>query len=569
MWAGIIAGAGMRKTGWVAGLNHGAHDASAVLLKDGIPRVWIEQERLSRRKHAVGESPAQALAACLDHEDLTLGDLDVVALGSDHDDLARWLGVGGTERARILPYDDPERLFPRDVFQGEPKPPVMAVPHHLAHAASAHLVSGFEESAILVADAMGERTSVTLAHGRGRSIEIVEELGVQDSLGFFYEAACRYVGFTETQAGKLMGLAAYGVPRHPMPLEAKAIDDGLMWTLRDHADTPGRRGIEAREADLLSHFSQHCFPFACGRGDEVMAYKDFAASAQSALQACMLELAHRACKLTGSRRLSLAGGVALNCTANGGLAGADFLDALFVQPASTDSGVALGAALHVCEEMSGSTIAPFTMAHAYLGKASSRWEIRTALEQADLTFRELDEDGLTNAVARVLASDGVVAWHQGRGEVGPRALGARSLLGNPARRSTLVKLNQLKSREVWRPLAPSVLAEAFDDYFIGSPNPFMIVAARVRPEMQPRIAAVTHVDGSARPQAVYEHTAPRYAKLLRAVEVLTGIPIVVNTSLNGPTEPICYSAEDSIRFFKEVPVDALAIGDFLVVREEG
>ncbi|WP_139015806.1 carbamoyltransferase family protein [Ensifer aridi] len=551
-------------SGWVAGVNHGSHDSSAVLLHEGKTIVFIEQERLSRRKHAEGESPSQALSECLRYAGITIRDLDCIALGSDHEALAHWLGLSEEGKKADLPYDSFEHLFAGNQFTRADIPPIVRVRHHLSHAASAFFPSGFNDAAALVMDAMGEDVSSTIFKCAGNKLELKSFYNVEDSLGFFYEAASEYAGFNKMEAGKFMGLASYGRPNMKMPIQPDVNATGQIWTRRAHANATGRNGINLRHADLLNHFQRHHFPYSAGSADEPMAYADFAASAQHALESCVLALARRAIEETGSRNLVLAGGVALNCSANGLLARSNIAQSMYVQPAASDVGVALGAALLASAELYGAKFSPTRMTHPYWSLEDRDEHVARALVDAKLAFTRLSNEQVGQSVGDIISNGGIVAWHQGRAEVGPRALGARSLLGNPGKRQTLIKMNKIKERELWRPLAPSVLEESFEEYFDGIPNPFMIVAASVKEHVRNRIPAIVHVDGSARPHVVTKNSNPTYWLLLKRVKEKTGLPIVINTSLNGKGEPICFRAEDSIRFFLTHDIDALAINNFLV-----
>ena len=554
------------RAGWTVGLNHGAHDSSCALLKEGELRVSVEQERLSRRKRAPGQSPADALRYCLDHEGIELSDVDVVTLGSDHDDLAEWLGYDGRQRRIHLPFDSPEWLFPRSHFADGPRPPLLPVKHHIAHAGSCFWPSGFSDAAILIMDAMGERSSTSLAVGSEDGITIIEDYPVEVSLGFFYEAASEFAGLGRDNAGKLMGLAPYGQPTEDVGLELGP--DGIAWSHVRPSALQGRAMIEERMQSLVEHFQANCYPYTYACTEDITAYANFAASVQSALEQVVLGLAERVRRLTGSRNLVVAGGVGLNCTANGVLADSGLFDHVWIQPMAHDSGAALGAAL-VTAHAFGQDVRRWTpMRHAYWGLATNDTEVETELKRHGITVSRLAPAELAAKTAAIIAAGGVVAWHQGRSEVGPRALGARSLLGDPRSRHTLVRMNTIKGREMWRPLAPSVLLDRFADYFIGSPNEFMIVAAKVRPEVQSRIPAVVHIDGSARPQAVSAETNPMYAMLIAEFERLTGLPVVVNTSLNVAEEPLCASPADSLRTFMRADIDALAIGSYLVRRDD-
>lgn len=566
--AGNAAPAGQGPT-WVAGLNHGAHDSAAALLRDGQLVVMVEQERLSRRKRAPDEPPVEALRCCLDHAGLSLPDLAGIALGSDLDALARWLGLTAEERRVELPFDDPERLLPPAVFGGGPRPPIVPVRHHLAHAASAIWASGFEDAAILVVDNRGEDAATTLAHGTRAHIDQLQSFGVAESLGLYYRTATQYAGLYDSSGGfgKFMGLAAYGRPDQPVPL--RLLPEGpALEGLPPLNGLPGRDIPPTRTVQLVDYFSTHCFPFTPGLREEVLAYANFAAAIQESLESVILGLAGRLREATGSPNLVLAGGVALNCSSNGRLAGSGLFDEIFVQPVAHDGGVALGAALELTRRLRPDLKPAWTMAHAYWGPGFGQREIELELRRNGLPFQVLDPPRLIEEVAGELARGRIVAWFQGRAEVGPRALGARSILGDPRSRQTLVRLNTIKGREMWRPVAPSILAERFREYFGDAPpNPFMIVATRVRPETRCRVPAVVHVDGSARPQAVSCQTAPRFWALIQAFERRTGIPLVVNTSFNLKGEPMVNSPADAVRDFLASDIDTLAIGDALVRKE--
>jgi carbamoyltransferase len=553
-------------SGWIAGINHGAHDASCVLTHEGKTVVWVEQDRLSRVKYAADQSPADALFACLNFAGLELKDLDAVALGSDHAQLLQWLGDDPERCREVLSYSTRDWLFPERLFDSAtPPPPVEAYPHHLAHATSAFYPSGFGDAAALVIDAMGEDTATTIAQCNWKdSIRILKSYGVDESLGYFYETAAQYVGFTRHQSGKLMGLAAYGHPVYDLRMKVPTNGNHRIWPIGEIDDKNGRLRIERRCRNLTSWFAEVAFPHAAGIIGEPMAYRDFAASAQTALERIILALAEQALKSSRSRRLVLSGGVALNCSANGKLADSGLFEKVFIQPASNDSGVALGAAIQSAIHRYGSSARPTCMDHAYWGITDEPRAVRENLERCHLPYWQVTQDELVSEVVDTLCQGGTVAWHQGRAEIGPRALGARSLLGDPRSRSTLVTINLIKGREVWRPLAPSICAEDFHRFFDGTPNPFMIVAARVKPGAIRCIPAVVHLDGTSRPQAVERSAHPIFHRVLARFGEKSGVPLVVNTSLNGKDEPICYRAADTIAFFQRSEITLLAIENFLV-----
>jgi carbamoyltransferase len=548
---------------WTLGLNHGSHDAAAALARNGRVEVVVEQERLSRRKRAVEEAPTDAIASCLSFAGIELRDVRRVILGSDHDGLARFFGLSREGRNQVLPYDQPDRLFPDTLRQGHPLPTIVPVAHHLAHAASAYWPSGFTDAAVMVLDAMGESSSGMLGYAQPSGIEILRQLPIEGSLGFFYEAASLYSGLTRNDAGKFMGLASYGVPTMDVPLRFKL---GVPeWAGIRESRLRGRAVIDERMADLLEEFERTCFPFAAGLAQEIMAYKDFAASVQRSLELVVLDLASEAKKLTNSKALVLAGGVALNCAANGRIASSGLFERIYVQPASHDAGVAIGASLLGAQDLAVLPARSHEMS-VFLGPDESETQIRESVTRSDFSFVELTPSGLASEVARRLSQGAVVAWHQGRAENGPRALGGRSLLGDPRTRRSLLRLNSIKEREMWRPLAPSILAEHFSDYFIGIPSKHMLLAATVRERKRSLIPAVVHVDGSARPQVVTAQEQPLYRSMIEQFSRYTGIPLVVNTSLNLKDQPMSNTSQDTISLLKRSAVDCAAIGNFLVTR---
>lgn len=551
---------------WVAGLNHGAHDSAAALLRNGQITATVEQERFSRRKRAIDQSPVEALRWCLDHSSIDLCDLAAVGLGSDLDALGQWMGLTPKERRAELPLDDPDRLFPQSVFRDQARPEVVPVRHHLAHAASCFWPSSFDESAVLVIDNRGEDCSTTLACATRDGIETLVTYPVEHSLGLYYRIATQYVGLysKDGNAGKLMGLASYGRPRYDVALRHNG--DGPVWHGVPKPTKAGKELPPERTRQLLAFFEERSYPYTIGLKDDITAYVDFAASVQQAVEETILALLHDLHVRTGSRNLCLAGGVALNCTANGRIAAEGPFERIFVQPMAHDAGVGLGAAYEVARQIDPGSFHPGPMKHALLGPEYTDEQIATALASHGLSADKLAPQTLVARVASAIAGGAVVAWHQGRAEAGPRALGGRSLLGDPRRRETLVRLNAIKQREMWRPLAPSVLVGEFDKFFDGTSNPFMIVAAQVRPEQRAQIPAVVHIDGSARPQAVDANDQPLFAALLEVFAVETGLPLVVNTSFNTAGMPLVNRPEEAIQVFLDTDIDALAIGGYLVTR---
>ncbi|MGW5453112.1 carbamoyltransferase family protein [Nocardia sp. NPDC003979] len=555
---------------YVVGINIGFHDSSACLLRDGALRMMVEQERVSRRKRALAQSPADAVAACLQAEGIGPDEVDVLAIGWDFRD---------TAMGRMKRFGD--EALTRTILPGRtrPAPPVRWVPHHIAHAASAYYSSGLEEAAVLVVDGAGERTATTIATATPAGIEIVREWPISQSLGFLYAAATRWSGFGDWGAGKLMGLAAYGRPCDDSPV--RVTEDGYELVIDGRrleiAEDDGRavRGpmlsqFPDFEKAMLGRFAE-IYPYAerSDSGEDAIAYADFAASIQNGLERAMAALAEQAAR-TGKSALVLAGGVAMNCSMIGGLIRAGTFDTVYVPPVPTDSGVGLGAALVVAAEQDG--FAPTVIDHPYWSNDIDRDEAETALTEAGLTGRKLAEDDLAAEVAGLLAAGRILGWARGRAEIGERALGARSIIADPRSRTTLRRLNVLKGREMWRPVAPSVLAERIDEVMetpVGSPARFMLAAGRVRASMRTIVPAITHVDGTARPQLVDRRTNPGYWSMIENFRRLTGVPLVVNTSFNLAGEPIVRTAADAISTFQRCPeMDALVLGPMLVERPE-
>ena len=548
----------------ILGLNTGKHDSSAALVCDGIPVAMLAQERISRVKYVPPEGPAQAVDWCLKHAGAKPQDIDAIAIGWDHSLIRPW-------------PDDPARslsgALPPGFTELPSLPPIYRIRHHLAHAASAFYCSGFDRAAVLIVDGRGERESASLGVADEGGITFSRQVPVHNSLGYFYRAASHYAGLGKVGSrgaeGKLMGLAAYGVPGQEMPVRVTA--DGP--ELRAELVSPDEHGQRGKlEERLRAWFAESCFPYSEALRDEVMAYAQFAASVQSVVEQAIIALAVGLRQKTGHPHLVLAGGVALNCTANGVLADSQIYEDMFIPPISADDGVSLGAALQAYRQICGENIGPTAfprMRNAFLGPGYSNAQCRQALEGAGLPIRQLDDEVLVREVAQHVASGKIVAWFEGRAEIGPRALGARSLLADPRDRSVLSRLNRLKGREIWRPLAPSVLAEEFSTYFAGSfQSPFMNVATQVRPEVRARVPAIVHVDGSARPQAIVRADAPLYWSLVNEFRLLTGIPLVVNTSFNLGHEPIVHTPTQAIRSFLEGGFDVLALGNHLVCRSE-
>jgi len=538
----------------VLGINGVFHDPAAALVVDGVIIAAAEEERFSRRKHgkvpvpfSTWELPEAAAAWCLERGGLGADQLDAVAysydprLGRPADaDITRdaWEGL------RTL-YVERAPLFLKTALPGLDPARVTFVPHHVAHAASAYLTAPTATSSVLVLDGRGERAS----HLAGRAVNgELKVLAIQElphSLGLVYEEATAHLGFRRSSDEyKVMALASYGRPR-------------FLPALRELLRATGDGGFTTAPIDWRR------FTPPAGKGEAWREeHADLAASVQVRLQEVALELARWLHEQTGDDDLTMAGGVALNCVANSWLAEHGPFQRIWVQPAAGDAGTALGAALFTAQRL-GDPITPMTT--AALGREWSDDALRAWLETAAVPY-ETPAD-IAAAVADVLAANGVVAWFQGRSEFGPRALGHRSLLANPSHPDNLRRMNDIKGREQFRPVAPMVRLERAAAMFEGPlPSPYMLFTHRVRPEWRRRIPAVVHVDGTARIQTVDPATEPLVARMLAAFEARSGLPVVVNTSLNTAGRPMVDDPRDALECFGAAPVDALALGPYLVRR---
>ena len=539
----------------VLGVNAVFHDPAAALVVDGVTVAAAEEERFTRRKHgklpvpfSTWELPEQAARWCLEAAGLRPQDLDAVAYSYDPA-LAPPLNGDPTAQAweglRTL-YAERAPQFLRAALPGLDPGIVAHVPHHVAHAASAALAAPFGGSCdVLVLDGRGERTSSLVGVYRDGELEILAAQPLPHSLGLLYEDATEHLGFMRSSDEyKVMALASYGQPRH---LEA----------LRSAVRTTG--GGYVVEPVVWDQLAPHRNGRPLGDADA-----DLAASLQRRLEEVELELIHWLQGRTGGRRLAMAGGVALNCVANSRLWTAGPYDEIWVQPAAGDAGTALGAALHVARE-AGDEVRP--MESAALGRAWSDEEIEACLRQAGARYERSGD--VAEEAAGVLASNGVVGWFQGASEYGPRALGHRSLLANPADADNLNRLNDIKGREQFRPVAPMVKASRADEIFAGPlPSPYMLFVHVVGREWRDRIPAVVHVDGTARAQTVDPGVEPLASRMLDAFERRTGLPVVVNTSFNTAGRPMVDHPRDALECFGSTPIDLLAIGPFVMRRED-
>lgn len=546
----------------VLGINALFHDPSAALVVDGRIVAAAEEERFSRRKHgkrpvpfAAWELPVEAMSWCLDRAGLSAADLDAVAYSYDPalaapaaelglDDPWDWLRQRYAEHAPKFIAHELGDLGP-GVFR--------YVPHHVAHAASAGLLRAGQDderhTSVLVVDGRGESAShLAGAYDHGK-LNVLATQQLPDSLGLVYESLTEHLGFLRSSDEyKVMALASYGRPRHLRELrESMHADGGGAFTAR----VPDWTRWAPRRAPHEEWSAPHA---------------DLAASVQACLEETLLDLASWLHGETGTSHLTMAGGTALNCVANSRLWRDSPFDAVWVQPAAGDAGTALGAALAASDDIVATGGADFTT--AALGREWSDADLAAELHRAAVPYETPDD--LPGVVAQALADDGIIAWFEGRSEFGPRALGQRSLLAHPGNPDNLRRLNDVKGREQFRPVAPMVRRERAGEIFSGGPlpSPYMLFIHDVKDEWRERIPAVTHVDGTARAQTVDRKTKPRLADMLERFDQLTGLPVVINTSLNTAGRPMVDTPREALEIFGSAPVDLLVLGPHVVRRRD-
>ncbi|MGC7095246.1 carbamoyltransferase family protein [Amycolatopsis lurida] len=536
----------------ILGINAVFHDPAAALVVDGRVVAAAEEERFSRRKHgkrpvpfSAWEQPERAARWCLEQGGIDVTDLDAVGYSYDPslvDHNAEGLDPAWEELRTT--YASRAPYFLESALPGLDPDIVHFVRHHVAHAASTGLAAPFRDSAVMVADGRGENISYLAGEYRdGKLLECATQ-SLPHSLGLLYEDLTEHLGFARSSDEyKVMALASYGRPRFEPEF-------------RELVRTTGDGGFRTDPVDWAAFAPRRTGGF----GQE---HADLAATVQKRLEDVLLELARWLREQTGQSRLTLAGGTALNCVANSRLHREGPFEEIWVQPASGDSGTALGAALHLAAE-AGEPIEP--MPGADLGRGWTDDELRGWLDRAGVRYERPDD--VADTVADALADNRIVAWFQGRAEFGPRALGHRSLLAHPGHKANLERLNDVKGREQFRPVAPMVLAERAAEIFGGGPlpSPYMLFVHDVDPKWTDRIPAVTHVDGTARIQTVDAAEKPLLARMLRAFADRTGLPVVVNTSLNTAGRPMVDDPRDALECFGSSPVDLLAIGPFVVRR---
>ncbi|OZI62282.1 carbamoyltransferase family protein [Bordetella genomosp. 11] len=574
---------------YTLGINAAFHDCSATLVRDGEVLAAAEEERFTRVKHGkrpvpftAWQLPYHAIDYCLGHAGISLADVDHVAYSFDPTLLVGLRSLPETISLPLEPSRQPrgpdgqspwDPLFlsyivnaPRQLIGGAPhylrkrfegltleqlQSRWQFIEHHLSHEASAFLAAPCEECAVLTMDGRGERATTSYGHFTNGRYRRLRQIDLPNSLGLLYEDVTEYLGFLRSSDEyKVMALASYGKPGH--------VD-----VFRDIVRLDKEGGYVIEPVNLVARFGparKYGAPFE-------ERHMDIAHSLQKVLEETALHMARWLHEQTGARHLSMAGGVALNCVMNARIAAESPFETVWVQPAAGDAGTSLGAALWVDYERRESPPRHWTMQHAYLGPEYADDEIERLLDRSRLAYRRLDN--VAEEAAELLAQEKILGWFQGRMEFGPRALGARSILASPLDTAMQARLNGLKDREDFRPVAPVVMEERAHEWFdargdAGICAPFMLFVYDVLAHRERQIPAVRHIDGTARVQTVRRDQHALYYDLLAAFERRTGVPVLVNTSFNTRGLPVVCTPRDALESFWTSPLDALVIGSYVV-----
>ncbi len=560
----------------ILGISCFYHDAAAALLRDGQLVAAAHEERFTRKRHDP-DVPKQAVAYCLREAGLEIGDVDYLVFYDKpfvkfERILLTYLATFPRSLAsftKAIPVWMREKLWvPKQLqkhlgFEGE----VLFAEHHQSHAASAFLPSPFEEAAILTLDGVGEWATATQGVGRGNSFELIHEIRFPHSLGLLYSAFTYYLGFKVNSAEyKVMGAAPYGKPKYYDEILEELVDlreDGsFKLNMKYFAYDYGLTMTNARFAKLFGH------PVREGESKMEEFHWDMAASVQKVTEEIVLRMARDLHRKTGLKNLCMAGGVALNCVANGRVVREGPFENLWVQPAAGDAGGALGAALFAHNAVLGNPRS-VRMEHAFWGPAFSDDEIQRFLDARRLPYTKLSREAMIRETARHLdEKQAVVGWFQGRMEWGPRSLGARSILADARNEENWTRVNlKIKFRESFRPFAPAVLEEKCAEWFdLDRESPYMLLVCQVRPDR--KIPAVTHKDGSARVQTVRRDQQAEFYDLIAEFDRRTNCPVIINTSFNVRGEPIVCTPEDAYLCFMRTNMDLLVLGNFLLEKKD-
>jgi len=561
------------KPTYILGISCYYHDSAAVLLKDGEVIFAAQEERYTRIKQD-DDLPVNAVKHALAIAGITIDQIDAIGfyekpllkffdrllptymkvwprgLRSYHMAMQEWM-----HKKLWIPTNIQKKL--------KYKGPIYFIPHHESHAASSYFVSGFPHATVVTVDGVGEWATTTIGEGRGTTLQLKKEIHFPHSLGLLYSALTYYIGFKVNSAEyKVMGLAPYGEPKY-MDQMRELIDlkeDGSFALNMKYFHY--EHGLRMTGPEIETLFGQ---PTRTPESPLTQFHKDVARSLQEILNEAMLKIVKHAKELCPSDYLCLAGGVALNCVANGKILQSGLFKDIFIQPASGDAGGALGVALAIWHRIfKGGPVK--RMEHVFLGNEYSNQEIEEILRKENIPYEHMDDASLINAVSYLLSGENVIGWFQGKMEFGPRSLGNRSIIADARNKENWQKVNlKIKFRESFRPFAPTILEERLSDYFaLDRESPYMLIVADTLPAKREEIPAVTHVDGSARIQTIRRDQNPKYYDLIKAFEKRTGCPVIINTSFNVRGEPIVESPKDALNCFLNTHMDYLVLGNFLI-----
>ncbi len=583
----------------ILGISAFYHDSAAALVRDGDIAAAAQEERFTRKKHDFN-FPGKAIAFCLEETGIKPFQLDYVVFYDKPflkferilETYLQYAPIGIQSFIKAMPLWTKQKLWMKNLIQEhlvgyEGK--VLFPRHHESHAAAAFFPSPFEEAAVITVDGVGEWTTTSVGYGKGNKVKLIKEIHFPHSLGMLYSAFTYYTGFKVNSGEyKVMGLAPYGEPKYVQAILDNLIDlkeDGSFKLNMKYFDYAAGLTMTNRKFNKL--FGG---PPRTKEGRLSQREMDLARSLQDVTELAMLRMARHAQKVTGSKYLCLAGGVALNCVVNGKILREKIFDDIWIQPAAGDAGGALGAALAVWYDYLNNPRKADgkmdTQKGSYLGPTFNDKGILAFLEQNNVPYMHYSDEELLNITAQLLTAEHVIGWFQGRMEFGPRALGGRSIIGDARSPVMQKKMNlKIKHRESFRPFAPSVLGEEVANYFeLDRPSPYMLLVANVKKELQREmtaeekqlfgidklnvvrssITAVTHVDYSARVQTAHKETNPRYWQMIDRFRQLTGCPVIVNTSFNVRGEPIVCTPLDAYKCFMRTEMDYLVLGNYVL-----
>lgn len=546
----------------ISGITPYDHDPSCCLMIDGVLIVAVEEERFSRKRHSVGIYPHNAILYCLKEANSCLDDIDYVCIGWNYNNPQFWYN-------EIDFNSISHEIFPKELFHYSKPINFKFYDHHLAHAASSFMFSNFKKSLILVMDGRGEIESTSIGFGYTdennlKYIKFIRKYPIENSLGSMYSNTAKYLGLGKNSAGKLMGLASYGRNSYKIPIQFKR--DGnyeivFPEPLQVTDNLQINNEIQKAWFKLLKDITGD---IPISNINPSIEAKNIAFSIQVVLEITSLYiLNYLTNEFEDVDNLCISGGVGLNCKNNSSLFNHSNIKNIFIQPAANDAGIVLGAA-SLCMNENNYPIKP--LENVYLGPKYCNYEIEQNLKKENLKYTLLDETKMIENAAEILNRGNVIGWFQERMEFGPRALGNRSILSTAKSKSFLKRINKIKGREHWRPLAPIVIEEDSDSYFDISVSPYMLLFSKVNENIKDKVPAIVHVDGTTRPQTVSIKQNFKLYNLLQKYKKLSGVSVLINTSFNAKGEPIVCTPKDAINTFRKSQLDYLIINNYIIRR---